>query len=106
VVDSRLIRLFAFLLTVLQTGCGPTLYTFNVLSASSVVHEAEQSGAAERAPYEYWLAHEYLEKAAEEANEGHYLDATRFAERARDHADRARRATSGQGVEPAAGAQR
>ncbi len=105
-VDSRLIRLFAFLLAVLHSGCGPTLYTFNVLSASSVVHEAEQSGAAERAPYEYWLAHEYLEKAAEEANEGHYFDATRFAERAREHADLARRSMSVQGSDPAAGAPR
>ncbi len=68
----------------LAAGCGPSLYTFEMLPASSAVHSAEQAGAAEFAPYEYWSAHAYLEKAAEEANEGNYEDALRFAVRARE----------------------
>lgn len=34
------------------------------------------------APYEYYAAHAYLEKAREEALEGGYEDAVRFARRA------------------------
>lgn len=58
------------------------------------MHQAEQSGAPEHAPYEYWTAHEYLEKAAEEANEGNYQDAIRFAERAREMGELAQQETS------------
>ena len=77
----------------LSSGCGPSLYTFSVLGASSSVHQAEQAGAAEWSPYEYWTAHEYLEKAAEEANEGNYDDATRFVQRAREMGDLAQAQT-------------
>lgn len=58
------------------------------------MHSAEQAGAAEHAPYEFWTAHEYLEKAAEEANEGNYQDAIRFAERAREMGELAQQQTS------------
>ena len=78
----------------LVPGCGPGLYLIDVLPASAAVHGAEQSGAAEWSPYEYWTAREYLEKAAEEANEGNYQDAIRFAERARDMGERAQRGSS------------
>jgi hypothetical protein len=78
----------------LASGCGPTLFTFNILPASSAVHQAAAAGAAEWAPYEYWSAHEYLEKAAEEANEGNYQDAIRFAERAKELGEQARDLTS------------
>lgn len=79
---------------VLLPACGPSLYTFQIIPASSAVHSAEQAGAAEHAPYEYWTAREYLEKAAEEANEGNYQDAIRFAERAREMGDLAQEQTS------------
>lgn len=72
----------ALALCALASGCGPGLYVIDILPASSVVHQADQAGAAEWAPYEYWSAHEYLQKAAEEANEGNYQDAIRFAQRA------------------------
>lgn len=75
-------------------GCGPALYTFDILPASSAVHSAEQAGAAEWSPYEYWTAYAYLDKAAEEANEGNYQDAIRFAERAREMGELAQRRTS------------
>lgn len=67
-------------------GCGAGLFVIDILPASSAVAQAEQAGAAEWAPYEYWTAHEYLQKAAEENNEGNYQDAIRFAQRAKQMA--------------------
>lgn len=84
----------AVLCALLSPACGPTLYTVQSLPASSAVHQAEQAGAAEHSPYEYWTAREYLEKAAEENNEGNYQDAIRFAERAREMAELAQRNTA------------
>ena len=68
-------------------ACGPALFVFDVVPASSAVSQAEQAGAEEWAPYHYWLARLYLDKAAEEANEANYQDAIQLAERAREHAD-------------------
>lgn len=81
-------------LCALLPACGPALYTFQSLPASAAVHQAEQAGAAEHSPYEYWTAREYLEKAAEENNEGNYQDAIRFAERAREMGELAQRQTA------------
>lgn len=64
------------------SGCGATLYTVDVISAESVVAEAEQAGAAELAPYEYYAAREYLTEAHEEASEASYEDALRYAQAA------------------------
>jgi len=69
-------------------------YVGNIVPAASTVHAAEQEGASEWAPYEYWLAHEYLDAAAEEGNEGNYWDAVRYAERAHDLANQAVRLTT------------
>lgn len=71
-------------------GCGPTLYTINTIPAGSAVAEAEEAGAVENAPYEYWYAHEHLEKAHEEASEASYEDASRFAEIAEEFGTKAR----------------
>jgi hypothetical protein len=84
--------LLAFL--ALFPGCAPAMYTFNILPASSAVHSAEAAGAAEWAPYEYWTAQSYLDKAAEEANEGNYQDAIRFAERASEYGRQAQDLTA------------
>lgn len=89
VVSSPNLGLGLGALSVVLVGCGPTLYVGTMIPASTAVHEAEQAGAAETAPYDYWLAQAYLEKAAEEANDGEYQDAIRLAEWARDHAERA-----------------
>jgi hypothetical protein len=66
----------------LASGCGATLYTVDVISAESVVAEAEHAGAAELAPYEYYAAREYLTEAHEEASEASYEDAWRYAREA------------------------
>ena len=68
-------------------ACGPAIYVFDIIPASSAVGQAEQAGAEEWAPYHYWLARLYLEKAAEEANEANYQDAIQLAERSREHAE-------------------
>ena len=65
-----------------STGCGAVVYTADVISAGSVVAEAEAAGAAELSPYEFYAAREYLTKAREEASEAAYEDAIRFADEA------------------------
>ncbi len=74
----------------LLAACGPSLYTFNIIPASSAVEQAAQANAAEHAPYEYFTARTYLDKAREEAAEANYQDAIRFSERASEHGTKAR----------------
>jgi hypothetical protein len=71
-----------FVGAVASGGCGAAIYTVDVVSAESVVAEAEQAGAAELAPYEYYAAREYLTEAHEEASEASYEDALRYAQAA------------------------
>jgi len=71
-------------------GCGTTLYTAHILPASRMVEQAEEAGAAENAPYEYYYALEHLKKAREEAGEAAYQDATAFARIAEEYGVKAR----------------
>jgi hypothetical protein len=71
-------------------ACGPSLYTFNIIPASSAVEQARQANAAEHAPYEYFYARTNLDKAQEEAAEANYQDAIRYAERANEFGTKAR----------------
>lgn len=71
-------------------ACGPSLYTFNLVPASQAVEQARLANAAEHAPYEYFYARSYLDKAREEAAEANYQDAIRFAERANEFGSKAR----------------
>jgi hypothetical protein len=71
-------------------ACGPSLYTFNAIPASSAVEQARVANAAEHAPYEFFIAQSYLDKAREEAAEANYQDAIRFAERANELGTKAR----------------
>ena len=71
-------------------ACGPSLYTFNIVPASQAVEQAAQANAAEHAPYEYFYARSYLDKAREEAAEANYQDALRFAETANEFGTKAR----------------
>lgn len=72
------------------SGCGPVLYTANIISAGSAVAEAEEAHADDRAPYEFYGAREFLLKAREEASEGHYEAAIRYAGRAHELGEQAR----------------
>ena len=71
-------------------GCGPTIYTANIISASRAVEQAREARAAEHAPYEYYYAEANLEKAKEEAAEASYEDAVQFAEEAENFGLKAR----------------
>ncbi|MFW5921176.1 MAG: DUF4398 domain-containing protein [Polyangiales bacterium] len=71
-------------------GCGPTMYTVDILPASRVVTQAEEADASTHAPYEYYFAKEHLAKAREEAAEANYQDAIRFAEAAEEYGVKAR----------------
>lgn len=67
------------------SGCGPAIYTINIMPAARAVTQAREAGAAEHAPYEYWYAHAHLRKAKEEAGEASYQDAIRYADIAEEH---------------------
>ena len=71
-------------------ACGPSLYTFNIVPASQAVEQAREANAAEHAPYEYFYAQSYLDKARDEAAEANYQDTVHFAERANEFGTKAR----------------
>ncbi len=72
-------------------GCGPTLYSVQILPAARAVAEAEEAGAPTHAPYEYHFAKANLDKAREEMGEANYQDAIRFAALAEEYGIKARR---------------
>ena len=71
------------------TGCGNSLYALRANAASVKLEEAREAGAQQRAPYEYTLAEEHLNKAMSEAAEADYGDAFNLANAAYDYADQA-----------------
>ncbi len=71
------------------TGCGNSLYALRVNAAASKLEQARNAGAEQRAPYEYTLAKEHLDKAMSEAAEADYGDAYTLANAAYDYADQA-----------------
>ncbi|MEO7034310.1 MAG: DUF4398 domain-containing protein [Polyangiaceae bacterium] len=75
------------------TGCGNTLYAVQANSASSKLDEAQELGAEQYAPYEYFYAREHLQKAQSEASEADYSDAIDLAETSEEYADKAIRLT-------------
>lgn len=93
VAKSSLFRVAALVsLSALSLGvgaCGNTLYAVQVNSASSKLEEAQELGAEEYAPYEYWFALQHIEKAQTEASEGDYSDAINLAEIGEEYADKA-----------------
>lgn len=95
-MTDRLTRRFSRLAVVLGlaalggTGCGATLYTIDIVPAARVVEQAREANAAEHAPYEYYYADAYLQKARHEAAEASYQDAIRFATVAEEYGVKAR----------------
>ncbi len=71
------------------SGCGNSLYALRANAAASKLEEARNAGAEQRAPYEYTLAKEHLDKAMSEAAEADYGDAYSMADAAYDYADKA-----------------
>lgn len=84
------LRIIFGILALTLVGCGPALYTVNIMPAARAVEQADEAGAAEHAPYEYYYAREHLQKAKEEAAEASYQDAIRYAEIAEEHGVKAR----------------
>lgn len=70
-------------------GCGPVTYMTRLSDARDVLAQARTENARFYAPYEYYAAHAYFDKAREEAREGQYQDAARFARRASELGGRA-----------------
>jgi len=70
-------------------GCGNVLYAARANDVAQRLEEARQAKAEERAPYEYTLAEEHLEKAMSEAAEADYGDAYHLAGLASEYVDRA-----------------
>ena len=70
-------------------GCGHTIYAVSASSAESRLTAAKAVGAERYAPYEYWYAHEHLQKAMEEAASADYGDAIFFADVAEEYAEKA-----------------
>jgi hypothetical protein len=68
-------------------GCGNSLYAMRANAAAIKLEEARTMGAEQRAPYEYTLAEEHLNKAMSEAAESDYGDAFNLANSAYDYAD-------------------
>ena len=71
------------------SGCGGTVYAITANSAQSRLDTAKALGAEKYAPYEYWYAHEHLQKAMEEAAAADYGDAIDFADTAEEYAEKA-----------------
>ena len=82
-------RFFLSLAALALGGCGNTLYAISANGAASRVEEAKELSAEKFAPYEYYSAKAYLEKAQSEAAEADYGDATELADTAEEFADRA-----------------
>ena len=75
----------------LLVGCGPAMYTVSIVPASREVQRAQEVGAAEHAPYEYYYALEFLNRARHEVGEAEYQNARRYANIAREYGKKARR---------------
>lgn len=57
--------LFLLITVFLATGCGPIMSTSRISAAKDEIQKADAVNAAEKAPYEYYTAQEYLRKADE-----------------------------------------
>jgi uncharacterized protein YceK len=63
--ERRILALFLLITVFLASGCGPILSTTGISDAKDEIQKADAVNAAEKAPYEYYMAQEYLRKADE-----------------------------------------
>lgn len=85
----RALPTVALVMACWATGCGHGVYAIQASAASNKLEEAHELGAEKLAPYEYYYAREYLEKAEEEAAEASYGDAEELAEQSEQYAAKA-----------------
>lgn len=83
--------LLATLAVVALAGCGPVRSTAALMDADVAIEAARAAGAPQSAPYEFTAAQAYLEKAREVSGYARYEAAERFAARARDLGNEARK---------------
>lgn len=72
-------------------GCGPIQSTAKLIDADVAIEAARAAGAPQTSPYEFTAAEAYLQKAREVSGHAQYEAATRFAAKARDLGDEARK---------------
>lgn len=71
------------------SGCGPVAYSLDSSSVERVVAAARAENAGYYAPYDLYFAEAHLDKAHEEAAQGHYEDAIHALVVARTYGKRA-----------------
>lgn len=75
----------------LLAGCGPIQSTAALIDADVAIEAARSAGAAQNSTYEFTAAEAYLQKAREVSGRAQYEAATKFAARARDLGNEARK---------------
>ena len=75
----------------LLAGCGPIQSTAALIDADVALESARAAGAPQTSPYEFTGADAYLHKAREVSGRAQYEAATRFAGKARDLANEAKK---------------
>ena len=71
-------------------GCGPVESTMVIVEADTALHNAKTAGAADRSPYEFVAAEQYLHKAREMWGNADFEYAIDYATKARDLSLKAR----------------
>ena len=64
-IKRRVSALLTMITLVLMSGCGPIMSTSNIETAKDAIAKADAVNASTKAPYEYYMAQEYLRKADE-----------------------------------------
>ncbi len=72
-------------------GCGPIVGGVQVIQASVELSAAETAGAKQNAIYEHTAAVEYLQKAREEAGYSDFAESRKYANKALEFAEKARK---------------
>ena len=71
------------------SGCGNTLYLVKVNEAEEDLHEAQEIGAEQYAPYEYYSAEARLKEAKKQAAQAEYGNASQLSNEASTYAESA-----------------
>ena len=85
-IKRRVFALLTMITVVLMSGCGPIMSTRNIEDAKDAMKKADAVNAAERAPYEYYMAQEYLRKADELWGYSQFGYSAEYAQKAFDMA--------------------
>lgn len=72
----------ALVVTLFASGCGNTLYLVKVNEAEEDLQEAQEIGAEQYAPYEYYSAETRLKEAKKQAAQAEYGNASQLSNEA------------------------